>query len=100
MANAHRRRNYLDKVRVNGVMLLEEADSREGVANAFQCVLNWEIETKYQWIDFWKFGYRRLGHLEIHFLEEEEFLILGSRWEWVCLHGKLFGWGFLDIGLA
>ena len=33
MANAHRRNNSLDKIKINGVWLSEEQDVREGVAN-------------------------------------------------------------------
>ena len=36
MANAHRRNNSLDRVKINGEWLLEEQEVREGIANAFQ----------------------------------------------------------------
>ena len=36
MANAHRRNNSLDRVKINGERLLEEQEVREGIANAFQ----------------------------------------------------------------
>ena len=35
MANAHRRNNSLDRVKINGEWLLEEQEVREGIANAF-----------------------------------------------------------------
>ena len=36
MASAHRRANYMDKIKINGVRLTEEREIKEGVANAFQ----------------------------------------------------------------
>ena len=39
MANAHRRNNSLNKIKINGVWLSEEQDVREGVANAYQQML-------------------------------------------------------------
>ncbi|RVW75069.1 hypothetical protein CK203_055996 [Vitis vinifera] len=36
MASAHRRANYMDKIKINGVRLTEEQEIREGVVNAFQ----------------------------------------------------------------
>ena len=39
MANAHRRRNTMAKVKVNEVSFTEEADIREGITQAFQSLL-------------------------------------------------------------
>ena len=39
MANAHRRNNSMDKIKINGVWLSEEKEVREGVANAYQHLL-------------------------------------------------------------
>ena len=36
MANAHRRRNTMAKVKINEVSFTEEADIREGITQAFQ----------------------------------------------------------------
>ena len=36
MANAHRRNNSLDKIKINGGWLAEEQEVREGTVNAFQ----------------------------------------------------------------
>ncbi|RVW53601.1 hypothetical protein CK203_069073 [Vitis vinifera] len=36
MDSAHRRANYMDKIKINGVRLTEEREIKEGVANAFQ----------------------------------------------------------------
>ena len=36
MASAHRRVNYMDRIKINGLRLTEEREIREGVANAFQ----------------------------------------------------------------
>ena len=35
MTNTHKRRNNVDKIRINGVWLLEENEIKEGVVNAF-----------------------------------------------------------------
>ena len=40
MANAHRRNNSMDKIKINGVWLSEEQEVREGVANAYQQMLS------------------------------------------------------------
>ena len=39
MANAHKRRNNVDKIRINGVWLLEENEIKEGIVNAFRSLL-------------------------------------------------------------
>ena len=36
MASAHRRVNYMDRIKINGIRLTEEREIKEGVANAFQ----------------------------------------------------------------
>ena len=35
MANAHKKRNFLAKVKINGAWLTEEADIKAGIAQAF-----------------------------------------------------------------
>ena len=40
MANAHRRRNNVDKIRINGVWLTEENGIKEGIVNAFRSLLS------------------------------------------------------------
>ena len=40
MANAHRRRNNVNKIRINGVWILEENEIKEGVVNAFRSLLS------------------------------------------------------------
>ncbi|RVW67635.1 putative ribonuclease H protein [Vitis vinifera] len=40
MANAHRRRNNVDRIKINGAWLTEENDIREGIANAFKTLLS------------------------------------------------------------
>ncbi|RVX09051.1 Transposon TX1 uncharacterized 149 kDa protein [Vitis vinifera] len=39
MANAHKRRNNVDRIKINGEWLTEENDIREGIANAFKTAL-------------------------------------------------------------
>ncbi|RVW81656.1 hypothetical protein CK203_044478 [Vitis vinifera] len=40
MANARRRVNALDKIKINGVRITEEQEVREGIANAYQQLLS------------------------------------------------------------
>ena len=40
MANAHRRNNSLDRIKINGEWLSEEQEIREGIANAFHQLLS------------------------------------------------------------
>ena len=40
MANAHKRRNNVDKIRINGVWLTEENGIKEGIVNAFRSLLS------------------------------------------------------------
>ncbi|WJZ80362.1 hypothetical protein VitviT2T_000290 [Vitis vinifera] len=40
MANAHRRRNNVDRIKINGAWCLEENEIREGIGNAFKLLLS------------------------------------------------------------
>ena len=40
MVNAHKRRNNVDKIRINGVWLTEENGIKEGIVNAFRSLLS------------------------------------------------------------
>ena len=40
MANAHKRRNYVDKIKINGVWLSKENEIKEGVVRAFRSLLS------------------------------------------------------------
>ena len=40
MANAHRRRNFLNNIRINGRKLVKESDIKDGLVNAFQNLLS------------------------------------------------------------
>ena len=75
MANAHRRNNSLDKIKINGVWLTEEQDVREGVANAYHQMLSENAEWK---VDI---GGLQLDHLS---LQETENLELPFSEEEVC----------------
>ena len=39
MANAHRRNNSLDRIKINGVWMTKDQEVREGIVNAFQHLL-------------------------------------------------------------
>ena len=40
MVNAHRRRNNVERIKINGAWLTEENEIREGIANAFRLLLS------------------------------------------------------------
>ncbi|RVW37936.1 Transposon TX1 uncharacterized 149 kDa protein [Vitis vinifera] len=40
MANAHRRRNNVDRIKINGAWCIEENEIREGIGNAFKVMLS------------------------------------------------------------
>lgn len=40
MTNAHKRRNFLAKIKINGTWILEESGIKDGVVWAFQCILS------------------------------------------------------------
>ena len=48
MANAHRRNNSLDKIKINRVWLNEDQEVREGIVDAFQHLLSeepgWKVD--------------------------------------------------------
>ena len=46
MASAHRRNNYLERIKINGEWLLEEQEIKEGIASAFQSLLSEDMGWK------------------------------------------------------
>ena len=40
MTNTHKRRNYVDKIKINGVWFSEENEIKEGVVKAFRSLLS------------------------------------------------------------
>ena len=40
MVNAHRRRNSVDRIRINGVWLTKENEIKKGIVNAFRSLLS------------------------------------------------------------
>ena len=73
MANAHRQRNQMCKVRINGVWLTEEQDIRLGMGNAFKCLLtksrDWQPSS--EGIRFANIVSKVAASLEQSFLEVE-----------------------------
>ena len=43
MINAHRRRNIVDIIKINGVWFLEENEIRDGVVRAFRSLLSFPV---------------------------------------------------------
>ena len=73
MANAHRSNNSLDKIKIDGVWLLEEQEVREGIANAYQQMLfedsGWKADTGRLQLD--QISQQEVENLEIPFSENE-----------------------------
>ena len=67
MANAHRRNNSMEKIKINGRWLEEEQEVREGVVNAFQQLLSEEPAWK---ADIEGLNLQRLNHIEAEGLEQ------------------------------
>nr|CAN73960.1 hypothetical protein VITISV_023007 [Vitis vinifera] len=61
MANAHRRNNSMEKIKINGRWLEEEREVREGVVNAFQQLLSEDQSWK---TDIEGLQLQRLSHAE------------------------------------
>ena len=73
MANAHRSNNSLDKIKIDGVWLLEEQEMREGVAHAYQQMLfedsGWKADTGRLQLD--QISQQEAENLEIPFSKNE-----------------------------
>ncbi|RVW74087.1 putative ribonuclease H protein [Vitis vinifera] len=68
MANAHRRNNSLDRITINGEMLTEDQEVREGIVNAFQNLLSEETGWR---ADIEGLQLKQLNSREAENLEEE-----------------------------
>ena len=73
MVSAHRRANYMDKIKINGVRLTEEQEIREGVVNAFQQQLSESAEWRadIRSLQFNQINLQEAGMLELPFTEAE-----------------------------
>ena len=80
MANARARRNFLSKVKINGVTLNDEEDIKSGVCRAYQTLLleNQDWRQRIEDLQFHVMGTKRSRSLEVPFLEEEVFEALCS----------------------
>ncbi|RVX19302.1 Transposon TX1 uncharacterized 149 kDa protein [Vitis vinifera] len=67
MANAHRRNNSMDKIKINGRWLEEEREVREGIVNAFQQLLSEDQSWK---SDIEGLQLKSLNHAEAEGLEQ------------------------------
>ena len=71
MTNAHRSNNSLDRIKIDGVWLLEEQEVREGVANAYQQMLSedsgWKADIGRLQLD--QISQQEAENLEIRFLK-------------------------------
>ncbi|RVW70002.1 hypothetical protein CK203_065773 [Vitis vinifera] len=68
MANAHRRNNSLDRITINGELLTEDQEVREGIVNAFQNLLSEEPGWR---TDIEGLQLKQLNSREAENLEEE-----------------------------
>ncbi|RVW31161.1 putative ribonuclease H protein [Vitis vinifera] len=73
MANAHRRNNSLDRIKINKVWLTEEQEVREGIVNAFQQLLSeepgWRVDIG--GLHLHRLSFQEAENLELPFSEEE-----------------------------
>ena len=73
MANAHRRNNSLDRIKINGVWRIEEQEVREGIVNAFQQLLSekpgWKADI--EGLHLQSLNSSEAKGLELPFTEEE-----------------------------
>ena len=80
MANARARRNFLSKIKVNGVNLSSLADIKEGVCSAYQTLLSdpEDWRPSINGLNFKELGEGLASSLEVMFSEEEIFAALSS----------------------
>ena len=75
MANSHRRRNCLSKIKINGIWLIEEQEIKGGVVSAFQNLMvdpgDWHPSLN--GLDFDRIDVEEVARLEEVFTEEEVF---------------------------
>ena len=73
MASAHRRANYMDRIKINGVSLSGDQEVREGVANAYQQLLlessDWKTDIGRLQLN--QISLQEAGMLELSFSEVE-----------------------------
>ena len=73
MASAHRRANYMDRIKINGVRLSGEQEVREGVVNAYQQLLlessDWKTDIGRLQLN--QISLQEEGMLELSFSEAE-----------------------------
>ena len=73
MANAHRRNNSLDRIKINKVWLTDEQEVREGIVNAFQQLLSeepgWRADI--EGLHLHRLSFQEAENLELPFSEEE-----------------------------
>ena len=78
MASAHRRNNYLERIKINGEWLLEEQEIREGIASAFQSLLSedkgWKADIGGLQLD--QISQQEAESLERPFTEDEIYVAL------------------------
>ena len=73
MANAHRKRQTMEKIKINGVWLSGEQDVRNGIVDAFQRLLTEDSEWKAEigGLDLNQISQQEADTLELPFTEEE-----------------------------
>ena len=74
-ANVRARRNFLSKVKINGVTLIDEEDIKSGVCRAYRTLLseNEDCRPRIRDLQFRVLGIERYRSLEASFLEKEVF---------------------------
>ncbi|RVW38818.1 LINE-1 reverse transcriptase-like [Vitis vinifera] len=78
MTSAHRRNNFLERIKINGEWFLEEQEIREGIANAFKDLLSEDTG--------WKAD---IGRIQLDQISQEEAEILERPFIEDEIHGAL-----------
>ncbi|RVX06120.1 hypothetical protein CK203_018748 [Vitis vinifera] len=81
MANAHRRRNNVDRIKINGAWCLEENEIREGIGNAFKLLLSSSgVASFISGLQLETLDQLDASTLESPFTEEEVYNVVELQW--------------------
>ena len=78
MANSHRRRNCIKKVRVNGNWFEDEASIKREVTTSFHSFRSWGLAPCLSGLNFKEHGRDATNSLEVHFTVDEVYVVLSD----------------------
>ena len=78
MANSHKRRNHISKLRINGAWIYEESDLKTNITKVFESLMSnpREWRASIEGLTFARINEGEASNLERPFTEEEVFLAL------------------------